>query len=764
MNSGRIAHALLWRWVSVCMLLVMCWAFPAAAADAQMQVADKSLIELAGGARPRAWRIRYGTSDSHEKQFVMAGESRAWFSHGGWLRLIDTEKGVVVGRWHFPGSIIGLTAAEGGVHVEIEDKLSNRTFHRTFNFNPQIGAGVPYWPSGSVLLYRVPITEVEWAWGRPGLVGILSEKWEAPGEQEVKQRIPELEEAIRRDPVSPWFRVALWRLLREAGDDRAPAVLEEALQVKTTDFSEILPMAGLMEQLDERASARAVFELGYRDLLDRGNDPRLMLTLIGKMILYRPWASKLPDLNSEHGRELMERNYRLAPQCEAADLAWQMYGDILAKNGHTEEARKWRTRAKEAASTSVFLMPRGATLLSDWMILLAMAAMISAGLLIVLLWIRYRPQRRADSAAARDRSWVRRALASLSFQHWSRSQRIAFLSVMIVAWVATGFVGGIVRGVSRAAETPLGSGMGSLAGPATIWFFENTLPATLERDLLLAIAYHQSGDINDAEPLYRSLSDFAESWNNLGIILKNAGKDEEARQAFEKALHLDPGLAEAALNLGRPPQGIWAEQYAEHFPGRPMLAPPRGERFSTAFFGGSIRKVFLRAMAGPFGGANPWRLGALVGPLGSEDAPAALIATGVYVAALALAVALFFVPYRPATQPPPKISRVFKVLFPGVSPAWGPMGGLALVAWISLALQGLLIYKIGSPYILSSIATPDPSRAFGLPAADFSSPFHTFNPGWVWVYLAPAVLFVVNLTLVLASKRSVAKEGSAGQS
>ncbi len=112
---------------------------------------------------------------------------------------------------------------------------------------------------------------------------------------------------------------------------------------------------------------------------------------------------------------MMERTYRLAPDCEAADLAWQKYAGILVKNGRTEEPRKWCTRAEEAASTSVFLIPRSSTLLSDWMILPVIAAMISAGLLLVLMWVRYRPQRRADVEARKTRGWVRHAFASLSF-------------------------------------------------------------------------------------------------------------------------------------------------------------------------------------------------------------------------------------------------------------------------------------------------------------------------------------------------------------
>ena len=103
--------------------------------------------------------------------------------------------------------------------------------------------------------------------------------------------------------------------------------------------------------------------------------------------------------------------------------------------------------------------------------------------------------------------------------------------------------------------------MGSLAGPVTVWHLENRLSPTPERDLLLATAYQQDGANDKAERLYRTLPDFAESWNNLGVLLRSARKEQQAQQAFEKALELDPGMAEAGLNLGRPPQGIWAEQH-----------------------------------------------------------------------------------------------------------------------------------------------------------------------------------------------------------
>ncbi len=772
MRDGTTIRGLLWRGLpslTACLLMTAA-PMPAAGVEAQMSVADNTLIEITGGTGARAWRMKYGTLVYYQRMLVQAGESRAWFSHGGWLRLIDTEKGQVIGRWHFPDSIVRLTPAGGRVQVEVEDKMENKTFHRVMGLDPEGNSAIPYWSSGSMVLSRLPLAEVESVWlATPGKGGSPSEKWEMPVGQDLTALIPELEEAVRFDPLTPLFRLALWRVLREAGDARAPAVLEGALQVKTTDFTEMLRISSLLERLNEPEAAGVAFDRGYRDFLDRGNDPRLMMTLIGKLILSHPWGTSLPDLSTEHGRELMERSYRLAPQSEAGDLAWGLYAEILEQNGRSEEARTWRVRAAEAAQSSVFLMTRSSTLLTDGVILLVIASMIAGGLYIVFLLIRYRPQRRADAAAQPHQSFVRRVFSNLNFQYWSLGQRIAFLSIVLIGWIGTGFVLVMMRGFLLVASSPLGMGMGVLNGPASIWFIENRLPKTPERDLILATAYQQDGAAGRAERLYRSLPQFGESWNNLGVLLKDAGKNEEAKQAFEKALEIDPEVAEAALNLGQPPQGFWAEQYARYFPGRPMLAPPRAERFSVAFFGGSVGSVFLRGLAGPFAGKSPRELFRMMMHLESSDVAEALLLPGsflaapaVFVVVLLLAAALFFVPYRPVTQPPSTIFGALRTLFPGLCSAWSAAGGLVLVAWIFLGLQALLMHWIGTPYLLTSLSLVSPARAYGLPPGDPSAVFRLINPGWVWVYLPPLILFAVNLALVLGSKRSAAAPSARG--
>jgi tetratricopeptide (TPR) repeat protein len=54
----------------------------------------------------------------------------------------------------------------------------------------------------------------------------------------------------------------------------------------------------------------------------------------------------------------------------------------------------------------------------------------------------------------------------------------------------------------------------------------------------------------DAERALVERQPTAERWNDLGNLLQIAGKEDEARQAYDSALSLDPELASAHYNLG----------------------------------------------------------------------------------------------------------------------------------------------------------------------------------------------------------------------
>src|SRR5207302_10344597 len=118
-----------------------------------------------------------------------------------------------------------------------------------------------------------------------------------------------------------------------------------------------------------------------------------------------------------------------------------------------------------------------------------------------------------------------------------------------------------------------------------------------------ALSFQQSGDLDQAERLYRTLPAFPEAWNNLGVILENRGRHEDAKDAFSRALRLDPDLAEAQLNDGRRPMNPWTDQYRELLPRRPMMAVAAQQRMFDALRGRSPAMSYVTALRGPF---NEW--------------------------------------------------------------------------------------------------------------------------------------------------------------
>jgi hypothetical protein len=120
----------------------------------------------------------------------------------------------------------------------------------------------------------------------------------------------------------------------------------------------------------------------------------------------------------------------------------------------------------------------------------------------------------------------------------------------------------------------------------------------------------------------------------------------------------------------------------------------------------------------------------------------------------AFSIALLLVlPQRDVTQSSGKWQFVWELLAPGTSPRWGIMGGFALVLWIYFLVQDYLLFHLGTPYLLAAIAMPNVVSAYGVPGqGDTSEVFKIINPSWLWLYLAPAVLFVVNLVVVFRDK------------
>ncbi len=611
-------------------VLASFWAVvPAQAANVQLNRPSDYLIEITGGTGREAWHLTYGMvlGGEYKPLLVPAEGNRAWYAYGGWLRLIDTKKGEVVGRWHFPSVISALRPEGATVDAEIREKVwgferegseisgSESYVARHVRLDPA-SPRVPFWPNGNLMLYRVPFDEVRGALPSVNIGGVpphpkLSAK-------EAGKVLPELEELVRRDRFTPWFGVALGKVLMDIGDPRTATAFQEALNSPGADFTELLPISVYLDDIGEHKLARAAFDRGYRDFWTRGNDPRIFLPLIGRLMVYGPRGQETGGPSTEVGREIAERTYRLTPYGESAELAWYLYADYWRQKGQTDRARLWQARFEDSKGKGLFSWWRsegtGGSL--NFTLLFVPAGLLGIILYGLVLFLRYRPQRRLDRATEMRRGKLTRGFVFFNTEYWSRAERFSLFSIVFALWFATGLSGVYLEGFLRRAAFPIGPAMGNFGGPVLINMLETGgLPPSPYHDLFLAFAYQQDGQPEKAERLYRVLPQFAESWNNLGVILKNAGKAAEAKQAFERALQLDPALAEAALNLGQPPADLWTELHQEYLPGQPMLAPPRENQWKQAFEGGSKIRIYLRALLGPFSVRDPAGLFGVVSKL-----------------------------------------------------------------------------------------------------------------------------------------------------
>jgi hypothetical protein len=340
---------------------------------------------------------------------------------------------------------------------------------------------------------------------------------------------------------------------------------------------------------------------------------------------------------------------------------------------------------------------------------------------------------------AERQTQARRRFSFFNVEYWSRHDRIAFLTIIAIGWLASGSVGSFFATINRVSSLPLAASMGSFAGPATISYFENDLPKTPERDLLLAMAYQHDGQKDKAEALYRGLKQFPESWNNLGALLKDSGKNDEARQAFEEALRLNPQMAEARLNLGSPPSNIWTESHQRYLPGRAMLTPPTREHYLEAIGIGTPRQEVLHAIEGPFVALGQVRrtdrqFGGVTPPL---------IFTAFYVLVGVLfagAIIFLFVTPRDVTQPAPGLQPILEYLVPGTAPEWRWFGGIALTG---LLFRIWMVFLATKGVFSGVLAGPSIERSFGIPAQG-SPALPRIQPDMGYFYFGIIALYAAN--------------------
>jgi tetratricopeptide (TPR) repeat protein len=639
------------------------------------------------------------------------------------------EKGLVTGRWRFPGlRISSLAWKDDHLQVQVEDYGFGQAISATtIDFNPD-KPQLPYWPTGLIWSSSTPELET-YCCHTAGFNDIA----------QANQWLSETENAVKRDPLSPWFRIELAHIYKALGRPEAAELFEQAIRLDPEDYSELLRISPTLDDDGLSQLANEAFERGYSEFWKRGMDPRLNSVLLSALVLY-PNPRRISDRLRP---ELIDRRFRIAPWVEAAGYAWDSYADVLGSAGKSQEAMLWHKRATEARQKSLFIFSRTMMRWYEIALTLVPAADLAAVFFILALYLRYLPERRLQTRA--HQPGFARRFAFFNIEYWSRSDRIAFFLIGAASWLALGAAGALTQIRVRSVSMPLSAGMGSLGGPETRWFFENRLPASPERDLLLAIGYQDESQTVKAGELYRQLPQFAESWNNLGALLQESGKAVEAHQAFEQALRLEPSLPEARWNLEHKPQNFWTEMHQKFVPARAMIAPPSREHFLRAFGAGSLFQFGLQTLGGPF--TTYAVMQSSIRFVIPRPFSAAFILTVAEFAAGLLI--LLVLPYRDVTQPSYGSQLFLEYLFPGISPQWRWSGGIVLMLWSALLVQWLL--SLAGVGTATFGGFPNIQRGFGVPAAP--QPANVFQQNAPYILAGLALLYVINAVLIRRSRR-----------
>lgn len=684
------------------------------------------------------WRLTYGTAPSGGDIMFLESSGRVWLAHGTWLRLIDAKSGNVVRRWHLDSPILKLAETKSGVNATIGEPSGARFINGPERTVVPVDAGqdsnprfIPeYW--GIALQSR---QEAE-ALFFPPFFDPPAE-YRLPAEK-AAAALSQLKSLLEHDATSPWLRIIQGRLRRDQGDTGYRASFHAALEIISTDYTELLPISAYLEKLNETDFADRSWERGMRDYLARGCDPRVAfegsLGYAG-LRFYQPFRMNRPQVLRP---QVYDRLYLIDPGGGPDGLLWRILADFYEQSGDRARASLWRERAERQSALNAW--PRGIHTLKDIdQAALWVAAIVLACFLFLLSrHLRYGPDLYSDDDVPEYEFF---GLSRLQFWPWS--DRLLFLLLVVGAWLLTGYGGVRFEGRVRIWQAPISIATGSLAGASSERYLSG-LRESPERELLLAMSRQQSGKLEEAVKPYRLLQQFPESANNLGVILHDRGDVAAAQAAFVRA----GDLPEARFNRTGEAANEWTQQWKENLPGKgkKMPAPPSPAEWSDALAGPF---TWDRMLLGPLAWLSQESRANQVFSRYSFERGAMRADLVISLGLLAFAVILNLLPHRRAVKVPPSGNRWLELLFPGTSPRWSVIGPVFLAAWCFLLLQILARLVMGTPYFLTGEWTPIyAAKWLGIPVETLPSPYIYLRPSAMWMYGAPTLLFVVNAAVV----------------
>ncbi len=753
-------------WVGGALLLL------SAPAEAEVQLRRPSMdrVDVVSDGVP-TWKIGFATYERHvTSRLIPVDADHVFFAHGCALHLIDTRKGVVIRRWIFPDGIDEVHADGAAFRVQTSRPKSDD--EPLLPRSTLIGLDLPapaYWID-NLLLFRVASLEGS-LFDRdshfdPEFQEGVRIKRIPLVRQDAEQLLLDVKEAARRNPFQARLAVVEALLMNDAGrQEEADAVFRDAMDQKTNHFGELFWIAAYLEYADKPEWSRLAFDRASETFWKEGSDPRLVSFLLPRLIMgYLPYELRT-ELPVSRRAELSERLYRMAPYVQGSSAAWSALASYFDENGDPKQAALWRGRAAESVTHSGYIWEFGSyAARAMWFVAASLLAVIVYG---YVLHRRYALQRRLLWPGWAN--WLHRHDPRWSLSLWNRRDRLSLAFVLLLFWLGLGAFGVWSETAVLTDSSPISAGAGSYRAPVTRVFLES-LAETPERNFLLAFSMQQQGEAAAAESLYRKAPHSAEAWNNLGVLEADQGRIQESGASFRKALDIDPQISEAALNLGRPTEGYWADIHRRYSPGQKMLATPSHDLIYRATRG-DLSQFAVRILPGPFIAARAIKnIGSSYYDRYSLDSPLpirlAIQFCGLWTWGLSLILCawlliLYRAPYQEVIAAPARGHWLLELVVPGTSRRWKVWGGLLLTFFVYGVLETAFHRSTHTWFTL----TPIGSRALGLSDAmlpdvqgvwppDASSRFWTLGPEFL-----AALIFALNAVAVLRDFIADRKQG-----
>jgi|GEM_PF-7001406 len=645
---------------------------------------------------PPTWKLEYGLdfntliASSNTKLFVLnAKDGNSWFAYGTWLRLIDARSGDVKARWHIAGLIASMQEiAPGRVRLKTADSYYGNTF--TFeDVDAALGPvkGKQRFVSNNDSTSRAEAVKAFY----PAFSSSQKTKY-AP--EKAKPLLAAVDAMLQHDRLTPWFYIVRARLRRDLEDPDWRNSYNDALAIPT-DFMESFRLASVLAEQEEEAYSNLAFDRGLKDFIQSGTDPRWLWDSYILRSAYQPLWSRQPKTRPE---QYYENLYALSADSLQSNAIWNMAAIQARHQGDLNLAAKWEARSKRP----VYIPKLSYNTSGDqWMDRIG-GWVLALALTIALFLIHRHRSYDADLYSEQDAPEFE-FMGLSRVQFWPYSDRITFFVFVLAAWLLAGSIGTLFTRSKVLWEISSNRGNAKFTAE-NILATVDKLPPSEECDLIHAMGLQLNGKNLEAEQAYRSIPQFAESWNNLGVLLKNVGKNEEARHAFQKALSISPGMEEAEYNLERKTQDGMSALLAKYTPEKPMLAVPSGSEWERALDGGNN---FLQWLKGPFGwpmGRDAWMFPIIIRLLMGMSATIISIS-------LLFSIVLLFLPYRQPGRRPKATPR-FDLFVPGLDMRLPVLGPCITVLFVWALTQILAIGIAGTSFLVTKEANFYP-RWFG---------------------------------------------------